>query len=695
MWLKGWLVCGLAFLFCYGRSQSVGPAILNPAVSMSQATNNQYFLTQNATLVAPTRGQSPSVTVSFTGAHPAWLYQVLNSPQNWSGTSAAVMTLINYEPFPVTVCVVISSSSNPANLSQSFQAPVTLAPNSTTRYAFAYALPNPLTEGLQALPPPPGAPVNYVFSISRFDQSQVGHWRISYQGTVPATIGLSEFDLATYEPGFPNLVDQYFQWTGSDWATKIHQDSDFQTRLADEETDLANHRNTAELTGSTELPSQASAGKWQVATYRGKKYLVHPSGHLFWMFGLNGVHDAYGTMVSNREQMFESLPPATGSTASLYIYHTASLGPSGTDVFDQRVNLIRKFGQSYEQPFVAQLKQRLPSWGFNTVGAGSFDDVYDGSMPFTKLLDTNAFPTRLSTPTTNWTSLPDPYDPNFQSWLNGTFRSGLAHYLGKSNFAGVFVDNEMSWGTVTSQTPQGTVNCALGALAALSGQPARSAFLAQLEKEYPTISALNSAWGTSYTSFSAMTAPADLGLGLNSAASKDCTAFESAFAATYFSKVRQALQAAGLKSLYLGCRFYTSNDSVVAAAAKYVDVLSFNHYGTAASYPWTYYNELPKPVLISESSVGQNAEGLFAGQPLAPDPNTRAVWAYQILKEAANQPNIVGLDWFNFSDWAATGDGDSEENFGYGVVDVCDTPHQPLVNTFRTFAKQLYFSRNQ
>jgi hypothetical protein len=568
-----------------------------------------------------------------------------------------------------------------------------LASHATSRFGLAYDLPNPTTQGLRALPPPPGAPINYVYSQSQLNPSQVAHWRISYQGTAPATIGMSEFDVAAYQDGFPNMVDPYFQWTGWDWPTKIHQDSDFQVRLADEDNDLVNNRNTAQLSGSVNLPIQQGTGKWQVTTYNGKKYLVHPSGHLFWMFGLNGVHDAYGTMISNRNQMFESLPSATGSNADLYTYHVASYGPSGVDVYDQRINLMRKYGQSYLQPFVSKLKQRLPSWGFNTVGAYSFDNVYDGSMPFTAFLSTNAFPTRLTTPTTLWTPLPDPFDPSFQGWMNTSFTQTLARYNGKTNFAGVFVDNEMSWGTISAATPQGTVNCALGALAASSGQPARAAFLAQLQGEYHTIGALNRAWGASYTSFSAMSAPSSLGLGLNAAASNDCATFETYFAQTYFSKVKAALQKAGFQGLYLGCRFDTANDAVVASAAKYVDVLSFNHYGTADSYPWTYFNELPKPVLISESSIGQNAEGTFAGQPLAADPFQRASWASVILRQAALQPNVIGLDWFNFSDWSATGDGDSEENYGYGVVDVCDTPHQPLIQAFRSFARELYLLR--
>ncbi len=669
-------------------AHSQGPVNLAPIVDLSRSADPSYFLTHNGSLLGPV-GNSV-VKVRFTGKHPCWLYQIAQPPENWSGANMALMTLTNYESFPVTVWAIFSSSSNPGDLRSSFQAPATLAAGQTTRFGFVFALPDPMQEGLRVLPPPPGSPTAPVYSQSQLDTSRVGHWRLSYLGTSPATIGMSEFSLATYNPGLPHLVDQWFQWNGRDWTNKIHGPSDFKARLADETTDLALNPGTGEVNGSSRLPNQGAGSNWRIANHAGKMYMVHPSGKLFWMFGLNGVHDSYGTMVSNRSQMFDALPNRTGAYGSLYIDHQASTGASGLDFLCQRFNLMQKYGRSYRQPYVAQLKRRLPSWGFNTVGAWSFDGVNDGSMPFTVALSTNLFPQRLKTPSITWNPLPDPYASGFQDWMTKSFTQALAPYKGKQNLAGVFVDNEMSWGSVSSQDSRGTATCALSALASASIQPARVAFLNQLKSEYGTIASLNKAWATAYGSFDSMTPPKGWASGLSSAAAKDCASFERAFALTYFSNVRSALQNAGLKGLYLGCRFFTSNDSVVSAAGQVVDVLSFNHYGTADTYPWAYYNSLPKPVLLSESSVGENNEGNFAGNPLASDPVQRAQWAYAILATAASQPNVVGVDWFNLTDWAATGDGDSMSNYGYGVVDVCDTPHYPLVNAFRTFAKQLY-----
>jgi hypothetical protein len=98
-------------------SQTTQPVVLTPAVNISRSVASSYFQIYNATL-APTTAESSQVTVNFTGAHPAWLYQIAKTPEDWSGTGMAVMTLTNYMTFPVALDVIISSSSNPADLSQ-------------------------------------------------------------------------------------------------------------------------------------------------------------------------------------------------------------------------------------------------------------------------------------------------------------------------------------------------------------------------------------------------------------------------------------------------------------------------------------------------------------------------------------------------------------------------------------------------
>jgi hypothetical protein len=51
--------------------------------------------------------------------------------------------------------------------------------------------------------------------------------------------------------------------------------------------------------------------------------------------------------------------------------------------------------------------------------------------------------------------------------------------------------------------------------------------------------------------------------------------------------------------------------------------------------------------------------------------------------------NIVGAHWFTFREQAYTGRGDGE-NFQVGLVDICDTPYDEMVNVIRSTAETLY-----
>lgn len=663
------------------------------AVDFSQASVPGYLGLSGAQIVAVAIPRSAdaegSVTVRF-GGKATWLYQTFAQRQNWSGTQLVMITAKNEENFPVTFGAGISSSSNPADLSVAFSAPFTLAANETRRFALVLREPEFASAGLRALPPPSGAPSTFVRSISVVDTSRIGHWRVSYQGTTPARVTFSEIDRVSYNLGFPNLVDEFGQFTGRDWTGKVTDAGDFAARKAEEAIDLTQNPAATMLYGNKAAPKLATNATWKMANIGGRKYFVTPDGVPFWMTGLTGVHDWMATMTEGRESMFRSLPSESGENADLYLFHTPVRGKAGTMFLLQRYNLRQKYGQAYKTPFVAQLKKRLPSWGINTVGTDSMEALYDNFAPFTLRLDTNAFPTRLTTPMIAWNTLPDPYASNFQAWSVANFKAALGSKATMKNLIGAFVDNEMSWGMVTTERPDGDLSVALGALNAPASQPARVALIARLQAKYALVGRLNTAWGTRFASFAAVNAGSSRP---NAAMRADLSSFVGAYAGIYFIKVKAALTAAGYKGLYLGCRFNQANDPVVSAAAASVDVLSFNYYRRAADMPWAYLNGLPKPVLISEFGIGHNDGSGLGGPPAAETLDQRATWVDEWLRTAAVQPNIVGLQYFEYGEHPASGVADTQENYAYGLVDIADNPELKIIGTFRRFAKDLYSLR--
>lgn len=637
---------------------------------------------------------APSVTVRFSGK-TTWLYQVFGALQDWSGTNLMTVTLKNEEAFPVVFGASVSSSSDPANLTTAFGGFLTLGPRETRRFALVLSEPDLASAGLRDLPAPSGAPSTFVRSGTAVDLKKVGHWRLSYQGTAPARVTVVEMSRVGYRPGFPGFLDEFGQFTSRDWPSKIADISDFAARKLDESIDLNNHPPAPDLYGSTTLPRQATSPTWKLKNLNGRKYFVTPDGKPFWMNALVGVHDWMATMVQGREAMFTALPDRNGANGDLYSYLVPTRGTPGTLFILQRHNLRLKYGQNHAPQFIATLRRRLPSWGFNTIGVQSMDPMYDNSAPFTLQLDTNAFPKRLSTPQMSWGPMPDPYDASFTPWAKAKFAKDLKTKGTMKNLVGVFVDNELSWGTVADGKPDGDLSIAMGALSAPRTQPARTALIAQLQSKYALVSRLNAAWGTRFASFASVDASKFAnGSRPNAAMRTDLQRYVGLFAGTYFSKVKAALTQAGYNGLYLGSRFYHYSAPVVAAAAPSVDVLSFNFYNRAAAMPWSYLNGLPKPVMISEFGFGRNEAGGFAGQPLADDSAQRAEWTDEWLRTAAIQPNIVGVQYYEYGDQPASGVADNQAAFAYGLVDIADNPDMAIVNVFRRFAQDLYSIRH-
>ncbi len=171
------------------------------------------------------------------------------------------------------------------------------------------------------------------------------------------------------------------------------------------------------------------------------------------------------------------------------------------------------------------------------------------------------------------------------------------------------------------------------------------------------------------------------------------TAFNSRLAEQYFRVCREAVKRVAPKQLYLGCRFAAAiswnNESVLRAAAKHCDLLSFNPYCRGVAQ-----QRLPPgvdlPVLIGEFHFGALDRGLFhpglvetAGQA------DRAAAYANYIREALANPAVVGAHWFQFADEPTTGRFDGE-NYQIGFVDVCDNPYAETIRAVREVGTMMY-----
>jgi hypothetical protein len=248
---------------------------------------------------------------------------------------------------------------------------------------------------------------------------------------------------------------------------------------------------------------------------------------------------------------------------------------------------------------------------------------------------------------------------------------------------GYFSDNEMSWGDELS--------LALAALRSPADQPAKRAFVADLEARYGEVEKLNARWGTSHGSWEALRVSREVPD--RERARLDLELFYTRTAETYFRGVRDAIREGAPGQLYLGCRFAWVNAWAAAAAAKFCDVVSYNLYQRSIA-EFVFNGGEDVPLIVGEFHFGALDRGLFhTGLVPVTDQAARARAYREYVEGALGHPQFVGTHWFQWQDEPTTGRAWDEENYQIGLVDIADTPYRETVEAVREVGLRMYRRR--
>lgn len=490
---------------------------------------------------------------------------------------------------------------------------------------------------------------------------------------------------------FLPFIDEFGQFAHRDWPGKMHSAKELIERGRAEDADLRAHPRPSswdKYGGWADGPPLKGSGFFRVERYGGKWWLVDPEGRLFWSQGIDCVHAGDSTPVSGREPYFSSLPAQDSPFARFY--GTGYWAPVGYykdhtpyKTYDlSGANLMRKYGESFDDVFADVTHRRLESWGINTIGNWSGEKIY--LMRRTPYVGTISFEARtLEGSQGYWGKFYDVFDPTFEQNLRKRLDYEKGRTGGDPWCLGYFVHNELAWGD--------DVSLAMAALISPPDQPAKTVFLGDLKTKYETIEKLNLAWGSGYDSWDALLqsrqAPD------KDKAGEDLKAFYTKTAETYFSTIRTELKKVAPNQLYMGCRFAWVNDRAARAAVKFCDVISYNRYE---------YNvaelKLPDgadlPAIVGEFHFGALDRGLFhTGLRSTENQQDRADKYAAYVRSALRNPCVVGAHWFQYVDQPTTGRGDGE-NYQIGFVDICDTPYPEIVRAAREIGRSMYEYRN-
>ena len=635
---------------------------------------------------------SPQVVI--TPASGAW---------DWSGQGELRLRVQNAMPWAVTLRIGIDGAS----AAQHLQATVGLPAGPPQVLVVPLQATSPRSQGMQVGPPMPyddhGRPTLLATTVQGvLDRHQVRaiHLQVpSPQAAQALLFGQLETVAggATVRDAYAGIVDRYGQFTRASWPEKIGDYKALRAAEAATAPDPATGRASV-CGGGREIHGQHKTGWFHTQQSDGRWHLVTPEGRAFFSLGVNAVSADDGrSYVQGREFMFRDLPPdrapwsafyGTGDSRRAEQGASAGIGDNHGRWFDfYAANLYRVYGKDWRAAWRRRTLDRLQDWGFNTIGNWSAAALGQAHrLAYTRSINIAGDYANVASGLDYWGRMPDPFDPRFVQATEAAVAKATAGGRDDRCLLGYFADNELAWAGIG---PAGRWGLALGTLAGEPASPAKQAFIAALKKEYVSPETLAAAWGIALTSWEALDAAgfrAPLPGEAHPSIARDYSAWLRHYADTYFRTVAAAIRRHDPHHLFLGGRFAVNTPEAVAACAEYCDVVSFNVYADLPQHGFdaAVMARFDKPVLISEFHFGSTDRGPFGQGVVAVASEAERGPAYaRFVAAAADDPQIVGVHWFQYADQPVTGRLLDGENSHVGLVGITDIPFGGFVEAVR------------
>ena len=476
-------------------------------------------------------------------------------------------------------------------------------------------------------------------------------------------------------------LDRFGQLRALDWPGKIDSVEELTAALNEEEQQNAGASvpGMNRFGGWEDGPRLEATGYFRTEKVDGRWWFVDPEGALFWSHGINsiGMH-VVTPAVPNRRELFEWLPDPEDPLYDALVQEPRGNRPRQANFL--RANLVRAWGDDALDRARDFTHDRLRSWGINTIGAWSDEDMMrQGRTPYTLMIGT--WRTNLNHGGGHF--LPDPFDPRFEEALRDALE---AHAWAREDpwCLGVFIHNELEWPN----------DLAPILFHAGPDRPAKVAFVRQLRERHTDIATLNEAWGTSLEDWDALLETREPPFDERTEAfAGDLAAYYASFAERYFSICRETMRELMPNHLYLGCRVHRAARIVIETAPRYVDVFSSNRYAPlAGAHPVPPSADIP--VIITEFHFGAPDRGVpGTGLYGVHDQRQRGLAYNAYVAAGLLDSRVVGAHWFAFPDQSAAGR--PGENYQIGFIDITGRAYPEFTAAVRRLSHHLYPIRHR
>lgn len=370
-------------------------------------------------------------------------------------------------------------------------------------------------------------------------------------------------------------------------------------------------------------------GYFRVVKEDGRWWFVDPEGYLFLSVGADCVGIGQGGGVRDagkRTGMYKEVPETSFGEA----------------------NLVRRYGEDYEEAASDMVIRRMHRWGLNTIANWSDRRIYGrNEMAF-------IVPMRDLGMDGSLMSLCDVYDPAYKANIDRSVSKFVSGFKGNPWLIGYFVSNEPSWINQESRLCQIILDG--------KDRPIKKALQEYLAGHGDT------------------------------PASRRAFVLESFD--TFLSAVSSALKKYDPDHLNLGIRFGdpdTLGEDLLKICRAHFDVFSFNCYQMVPDRGMLdrAAEILDLPMIVGEYHFGTVDRGLAQSLWQVDSEEERGVAYRYYTENAYSHPNFIGTGYFQWCDQDITGRFDGE-NYNCGFVDVTDRPYPLMVEAVSETSANLY-----
>ncbi len=477
------------------------------------------------------------------------------------------------------------------------------------------------------------------------------------------------------------LIDRYGQCRYADWPAKVASDEQLGEDIAGEEALLIGMPPSDELDrygGFTKAGWAAEAtGFFRVTRRDGYWWLVTPEGNPCFYLGVCAAPTTTWptTPVSEREFLFEWLPPREAPWNAAWSANHWGTGDGTEYVCFYSCNLIRKYGaEAWQERNAEQAVRRLRAWGFG--GGGKW-----GAPP-----ETVNTPVLGIGKTPRLAGHPDVFDPSVCEVFRQELEQQIAPRRESPYVLGWSLGNEYDEIIKRSEITE--------ILKRAADVPAKRALVDHaIETIYDEDAArAAAAWKVEEATREGLYgAPPE-------PPAEDVETLRQFYQDRYYAFIYQTVKEIDANHLYLGNwivpNWWESEDDW-RIIARHCDVIGFDRY--APDYDDELVSRLAaetdKPILCGEFSFPAWYGGLrgFGRYGTYAEDDAHAGELYdRWVRAAAGDPHCVGLLWFHYRDQPLTGRGPGRgempyfgEHFAFGLITETDRPKWELVRRMR------------